>query len=397
MARTASTVRQAVLDVAAPLLRDRIVVCTGAAAHARRMKEFFTAAGAAQVATIEIGSVPTETRQRFAAYEAALTEPDDPLRQDLDAIDPGHRALVYAGSYTAAPEVCGRPTIGARTPAHQAFERKDAQLAFTGAQARRVIVGPELLDARRPTVVQGIPDVGIAMATSHSYLIPRQPSAHQLATLVTHLRRDCTTALVSRPDPGRPCTFYGFVAPDWVVDFGPVEALVYWHRRTWRIHAPGITRPMRLAQGVLDAARASTHAIARRLHQQTGYVGAFGTDGVLHRDRYLVHEINPRVCAGFALLDQLQPHAAPLAAVDLVLRECGAAAEAAVARPLADIAHMLSDDARFEFRLWDHSTHRQVADRINQHGAGLVSADLVRRTLTKDDLVSLTDLPEGDV
>lgn len=154
---------------------------------------------------------------------------------------------------------------------------------------------------------------------------------------------------------------------------------------------------MRLDQGVLDAARGSTHAVARRLHQQTGYVGAFGTDGVLHGDRYLVHEINPRVCAGFALLDQFQPHAAPLAAVDLVLRECGAAAEAAVARPLADIAQMLSDDARFEFRLWDRSTHRQVADRIYQHGTGLVSVDLVRRTLAKDDLVSLTDLPEGDV
>lgn len=226
------------LDVAAPLLRDRIVVCTGAAAHARRMMEFFTAAGAAWVATIEVGSVPAETRQRFAAYEAALTEPDDVLLRELDAIDPGRRALVYAGSYTAVREVGGRPTIGARTPAHQALERKDAQLTFTGAQARRVIVGPELLDARRPTVVQGIPDVGIAMATSHSYLIPRQPSAHQLATLVTRLRRDCTTALVSRPEPGRHCTFYGFVAPDWVIDFGPVEALVYWHG------APGASTPL---------------------------------------------------------------------------------------------------------------------------------------------------------
>jgi hypothetical protein len=393
---TASTVRQTVLDMAAPLLRDRVIVCTGAAAHARRMAEFFTAAGAGRVASVEISTVPAETRRRFAAYEAALSAPDHALQRELDVIDPGRHALIYAGSYTAVREVCGRTTIGARTPAHQAVERKDAQPAFTRARTRQITIGPELLDARRPTVVQGVPDAGIAMATSHTYLIPSQPSAGQLAALVTHLRRDCTTALLSRPDPGRPCTFYGFVAPDWVIDFGPVEAFVFWHRRTWRIHAPGIARPMSLDPDALNAARATTHAVARRLHQQTGYVGAFGADGVLHGSRYLVHEINPRVCAGFTLLDQLQPDAAPLAAVDLVLRELGAAAAAVVVRQLGDTAQALRDDERFEFRLWDHDTHRQVVDRVHQPGAGQAPGDIVRRTLTQDNLVPLCDLSNGD-
>jgi hypothetical protein len=394
MPLAALTLRQAALTTAAPLLRDHLVICTGAAAGSRRMAEFFTAAGAAGTVRVDIGPVPEDTRQRFAAYEAALNTPDAALRRTLDTVDPGRRALVYAGSFTAVSEVCGRPTIGGRSPAHQALERKDAQAAFTGARTQRVHVGPELVDVRRPAVVQGVPDTGIAMATSHTYLIPRHATTRQLATLIAHLRRDCTNALVGRLDPGRPCTLYGFVTPDWVIDFGPVEALVYWNRRTWRIHAPGIARPMILDRDVWDAARATTHAVVRRLHERNGYVGAFGTDGTIHGDRYIVHEINPRVCAGFSLLDQLQPDAAPLAAVDLILREFGSAAAEAVAKPLADTAHAVTDDDRFRFRLWDRTTHIQVASSLEHPGAQHQAARLLQRTLAQADLVPLSDLQE---
>jgi len=392
---TVPTVRKAVLDIAAPLVRGRVVLCMGAAARARRMKEFFLAAGADRVASVEIGSVPAETRQRFAAYEAALTAPDDTLQRELDAIDPAGQGLVYAGSYTAVRKVCGRPTIGARTPAHQSVERKDTQPAIIGAQAQRLIVGPELLDARRPAVVQGIPDVGIAMATNHTYLIPRRAAAWQLAALVAQLRRDCTTALIRPPDLGHSCTLYGFVAPDWVIDFGLVEALVYWHRHTWRIHAPGIARPMSIAPANLNTARATTHAVARRLHQQTGYVGAFGTDGVLHDNGYVLHEINPRVCAGFTLLDQLYPEAAPLAAADLVLREFGAAAATTMAGPLADAAQALCENDRFEFQLWDPGLQRYIASRVHKIAPRQAPVDIVRRILMQSDLFPLYDVLEG--
>lgn len=392
MPLAAPTLRQAALQAAAPLLRDRMVICTGAAARSHRMAEFFTAAGAAGTALVDIGPVPVETRQRFAAYEAALSTPDQALQRRLDAVDPDGQALLYAGSFTAVSDVCGRPTIGARSPAHLAIERKDAQPALTGAHSRRVAVGPEVLDAERPIVVQGIPDTGIAMATSHTYLVPRNASTQQLGTLVANLRRDCTTALVSRLNLGRPCTFYGFVTSDWVIDFSPVEALVYWHPRTWRIHAPGIARPMSLDPQILNTARAATHAVARRLHEQTGYLGAFGADGVIQGDRYVIHEVNPRVCAGFALLDQLQPAAAPLAAVDLVVREVGPAAAAALAGPLAEISQALSGDDRFQFRLWDHAAHLQAAKRIGRSGTDHEPVDLLRRTLTQDALVPLSDL-----
>jgi len=55
--------------------------------------------------------------------------------------------------------------------------------------------------------------------------------------------RDCTCAVASGFNSGVPCTFYGFVTDTTVVDFGPVEALVYWDPHTWRILAPGILRP----------------------------------------------------------------------------------------------------------------------------------------------------------
>lgn len=153
--------------------------------------------------------------------------------------------------------------------------------------------------------------------------------------------------------------------------------------------------PGRSPRQALNAARASTHAVARRLHEQTGYAGAFGTDGVVNGSRYMIHEINPRMCAGFALLDQLRPDADPLAAVDLVLRERGAAAAAALVRPLADTAHALSDDGRFRFRLWDDVAHLQATDRIDQSGAEHPPVDLLLRTLAQDGLVPLSDIRES--
>jgi hypothetical protein len=309
---------------------------------------------------VDLGTVPADTRERFSSYERLLAQPAETIRARLDTEDPDGTALVYAGSFTAAKSLYGRRVIGARLPKHLDAERKDRQRELLRLGGEVVCLADDLVHLSLPAVVQGIPDYGIAMATSHTYLMPRSADSHQVRALVTTLMQDCTGAVVSRFNAGTPCTFYGFITATSIVDFGPVEALVYWDPQTWRIHAPGILRPLHTSEALITSARSEVHVIAQRLHQQFGYVGAFGTDGVLTDDRYTIHEINPRVCAGFSLLDELAPMEAPLAAVDLLVRELPDVSTALTA-PLTTLSIALQQDCTPAYMLWEASTNAWTA------------------------------------
>jgi hypothetical protein len=336
------------------------------------MARFLTDAGA-RVVPIDLDVVAGDTRDRFVAYERTLGSPSNELRARLDADDPDRAGFVYAGSFASAGTVCGRRVIGARHPRHLEAERKDRQreLLHLGGQIVDLVDG--LTHLRPPVVVQGIPDHGVAMATSHTYLVPRPADGHRLRELATTLMRDCTRAVVASFNPGTPCTFYGFVTATAVVDFGPVEALVYWDPLTWRIHAPGILRPLPLADGVVASARSAVHAVARQVHHQLGYIGAFGTDGILDGDRYTIHEVNPRVCAGFSLLDQLVPDEEPLAAVDLGLREFPEES-ARLASPLVALSAVVQRDPTPAYRLWESTS--QSLRPTDQFGPSTWSAQV---------------------
>lgn len=352
--------RAAALNLVRPLIQKRTVILTGSAAHSDRMTRFLADAGARTI-HIDLGtSFKMDARERFAAYERALAEPTQALRHRLDAEDPDGTALVYAGSFTTAQRLCGRRILGARSPSHFDAERKESQRELLGLGGDIVHLVDGLRHLSLPAVVQGIPDKGLAMATSHTYLVPRSADARRIERLTAWLSQDCTRAIVKRFDPGIPCTFYGFITNRMVVDFGPVEGLVYWDEDTWRIYALGILRPLRIAKTVLASARLAVYAIGRRLQKQVGYSGAFGTDGVLTDDSYIVHEINPRVCAGFGLLDELLPSAAPLAAIDLVLREIPEAS-VALTPALTTLSLTLQRDPSPAHRLWEEPRENVTA------------------------------------
>jgi hypothetical protein len=350
---------QLMMRLLRPMVQGRTVILTGSAAQSRRMADFFMDAGAGQTASIPIEKPPRETQLRFAAYERALASPDQALVRQLDLHDPDGRALVYAGSFTAVQSVLGRRVIGGRLPGHAAAERKDFQLTITASPGHIADLAgdPRFRDT---VVVQGIPDESIAMAASHTYLVPASGDRRKVRDLVATLLGDCSRAVVCPADIGIPCTFYGFLSATWIVDFGPVEALVYWHSSSWRIHAPGVVRPLALSEDVLAAAREAVRSAAMRLNAATGYVGAFGTDGVIHGDQYRIHEINPRVCAGFSLLDEIAPVFSPLAAVDLILREYGSSAAEILLPSLLEASDHIAKDTSPWMRIWEQGRNVQI-------------------------------------
>lgn len=346
-----SDVRKVAIDLIAPIVAERRIILTGSAAGSSHMANFLADAGAHPV------SVPIRaagnTRAQFMTYERALASPPSSLVRAMDVADPAHCALIYAGSFTAVRDIAGRRVIGSRTPAQQAAERKDTQDQLLRLETQILPIAAGLPRSADAVVAQGIPTSGLAMGASHTYLIPRAPAPRQLYRVTKRLGRDCDQILIRPFDPGTPCTFYGFVTDDAVIDLGPVEALVYWDPRRWRIHTPGVMRPLQLDADSLTTARTEIHALVSNLRDRTGYLGAFGTDGVISHNRYTVHEINPRVCAGFSLLNDLIPAAAPLAAVDLALRECGTVASQPLAGALAQAAQSLMRNTTVAVRLWN--------------------------------------------
>ncbi|HEV2378088.1 MAG TPA: hypothetical protein VGS19_38730, partial [Streptosporangiaceae bacterium] len=172
-------VRRAALDLAEPLLRGRTVFLTGSAAASERMTRFLADAGA-RVASIDLEINIEDTRDRFAVFERVLGQPTEKLRATLDSEDPMGAALVYAGSFTGVADVCGRRVIGARSRQHLDAERKDKQreLLCLGGEVIRLADG--LAHLSLPAVVQGIPDDGVAMATSHTYLVPRSADENRV-------------------------------------------------------------------------------------------------------------------------------------------------------------------------------------------------------------------------
>lgn len=300
---------------------------------------------------------PGDVRARFAALEYQLADPDPRVREAIERLDPEGDALVYAGSFTTARHLCGRRVIGARTRAQLAAEGKLEQERLLGSGATVVHLADELPPPPGRVVLQGVPREGVAMGSSHTYLVSGSAERRKRERVRQELLRDCTLALITPFHAGVPCTFYGFVTASAVHDTGPVEALVHWDQQSGRLRAPGILRPLALPPDSLAAARSVVHAIARRLHGDTGYVGGFGTDGTLVAERYVVHEINPRVCAGFALLDQLSPGSAPLAAADLLLRELPPSRAALLDEPLAAITCGLAHDPTPRYRFWESPDH----------------------------------------
>ena len=358
----ASAVRRTAIALATPYLNGRTVILTGPAAASATMRRFLSDGGA-RVVAVDLVDPPTETRARFTRLDRELDAPGPETVTRINAADPEGTALVYAGSFTSVPRLLGRRVLGSRAPNVLAMERKDAQQDLLPALGDVVPLPATLPSTTSPTVVQGVPTHGVAMATSHTYLVP--PQAHgssHTRQLLAQLAHDCTHLRLAPLDHGTPCTFYGFITTHGVVDFGPVRALLFWDPHSWRIHAPGIQRPLDLPPEEHRLARERVSAVARRLHDRTGYVGAFGTDGVITSGDYVIHEINPRVCAGFALLDRLCRPSAPLSAVDLVLRESPAEASKALFPDLRDLSATIRADPTPSVTLWDSPSPQPPRD-----------------------------------
>lgn len=387
--------------ILAPLIADRTVILTGSAAGSVSLPPFLLRAGARQVVPLVLVAQEDPIDTWLARLEALLAKPTGEIAKAVTDADPTERALVYAGSHTAQTTFCGRPILGSRRPEQFAAEHKNLQASYladttrtlcvvdlsdTGAAARTIQTAVQ----SRASVLSGVPKGRLACGSSHTYLIARghEERSRRIAELLV---TDCDVAVMAPYDRGIHSTYYGFIAADYVIDFGPFEALVYWNPHDSRIAALGIVRPLLLRPAHLSAARRAVAYAAQRIHKTTGYTGAFCTDGVLQEDGYVVHELNPRMCAGFSLLSEICGGLS-FSVLDIALRVGGSDASSRLRESLEDLSRQLGQQ-RPLLKLWD-SKHKLLETTLRTAESSSTDSDgwlrRVRGALAREGFVPLT-------
>jgi hypothetical protein len=319
------------------ILRNRPIILTGAAARSTRsLREFLKVCGVRELLSID---VPGRTASRVAEdmhfLDHFLENPPVTFLERLDAADPTRKALIYAGSFTRHCKLAGRRIIGARQASWFEAERKEWQRQLTSRQkgfrqSFFPIRSPKQLHSiiekwvsTQPVVVSGDPKAYLATGASHTFLITdrKMLSSQKGRCILSTLAEECSGIRVSAYTPGRPATYYGFVGDGLFVLAGPMEAIVFFDQGTGRIKPDGIQTPFPLNPTLARQGRRIVQHLVMRLVQATSYRGAFCADGTFTPNGFIVHEVNPRICAGFRLLTRITECHLPMSMMDVALRE----------------------------------------------------------------------------
>ena len=320
------------LSAMKPIVYGKRVILTGSAENSPAASAFIQRAGAIATHSAKIPVAMSDIASQLYWTNRFLATPSIEFMSKLDRIDPHREAIVFAGSYVYERSVAGRRIVGARSYSTAMSERKHYQLKLLSAQGSKQVylTGLNLNEltnqlyqwvCESSCVISGDPIDHLPMGSSHVYYLPENTSSTVLRNLMQDLLPNCSGFRLAAATLGLPVTYYGFMAGDRSVLFGPVEALVGYNLDTLRIQASGIQYPVILDPQKANSAKAAISRLAASFASKTGYVGAFGVDGSLVDGNLVIHELNPRVCAGFSWLQKYTDPRLQLGIVDLILRE----------------------------------------------------------------------------
>ncbi len=142
-----------------------------------------------------------------------------------------------------------------------------------------------------------------------------------LHRICTNLYGTCKGVRIASLTTGLPITVYGYLADTGkIVIFPPVEAIVGYRKENHKMFAPGILVPPCVHIDI-NCIENSVQRIIDNLKKHSGYRGAFGLDGVMSKNGFIIHDVNPRICAGFSLMSKLLNDNLPLGLIDMLIRE----------------------------------------------------------------------------
>lgn len=349
----------------AEFVDNKIVFLSGPAIGSQVIRQYFLDSGASCVLDLPVSGTRTHCISHLIQIQNDyLVAPSEQVCAHLEIIDPKREAKIYAGSCVTAETMDGRQVLGRRLQSWRDIERKRHQCTLTAGQDqynpcyidfRNGLEADDLLEYcvhHQPCVLSGDPKDCIAMGCDFAYVFQQDTPIQRMRTICHILHQRCEGVRVANLTDGIPATYYGFVSNEQYVLYGPVEALVGFHRRERKVFAPGILTPVALSDELRKTAREDMLSVVSRLVNASGYRGAFGVDGCLTRSSFIVHEVNTRMCAGFSLISRSHGDLIPFGIIDMVIRERtpeGYNPLMAILRQSADHACLSTD-----VKLWDN-------------------------------------------
>lgn len=305
----------------------RVIIVGGFAASATRRVEQLRSYGAQRLLVLARGvgtgplpppedaevvvaqlPAPTSVSEEVRGDQDLASDPPAELRRAVEAYDPDVDALCLLSPFTTVESFWGRQTLGGRRPEWAALEDKTRANALWDAVGVRrapaeVVAATEpalraaaaRLDRGDGTVWSGDTAEGINGGADLVRWVRTSADAEDAAQdLAAHCKRVRVMPFLD----GVPCSVHGFVLPDGVAVFRPVELVVLRRPGSVRFVYAGVSTWWDPPNDDREAMRAAARGVGAHLSAALGYRGGFGLDGVLTAKGWLPTEINPRFAAG---------------------------------------------------------------------------------------------------
>lgn len=255
---------------------------------------------------------PASVSEEVRSEQGLVSDPPEELRRAVEAYDPDGGALCLLSPFSTVESFLGRQTLGGRRAEWAAMEdktRADALWDAVGVRRAPAEVVPATepvlraaaarLDRGDGTAWSGDAAEGMNGAGDLVRWVRTPADAEEAARdLVAHCKRVRVMPFLD----GVPCSVHGFVLPDGVAVFRPVELVVLRRPGSARFAYAGASTwwdPPHLDR---ETMRTAARRVGAQLAAALGYRGGFGLDGVLTALGWLPTEINPRFAAGLSTI-----------------------------------------------------------------------------------------------
>lgn len=254
-----------------------------------------------------LGGTRGSIMEGIRGFERAMRSPPVEVIDWLDTWDPDRSALVFSSVVGDVGSVAGRRIYGARRPEWVALEDKtvidDVWDAAGVRRAPREVV--PVAEAVRVHRFFGDESVWVADNRDGWHggadRVRWIADEHQLAEARTFFAGVADRVRVMPFLEGIPCSIHGYVLPQRVQVFRPVEMLILRDRRRGRFVYASVATTWDPHPDDRDEMRSAARRVGEHLRVSLAYVGGFSIDGVMTAEGFLPTELNPRLSAGLGV------------------------------------------------------------------------------------------------
>jgi hypothetical protein len=253
------------------------------------------------------------------AWNDIFENPTPEIKKVLDEFDPEGKAFMSVFRFRTATHAFGREIDASRKADWVQLEDKtfiDGFFARHGIPAPRstvvdatkdaMIQAAELIDSGDGTVWSGDNTLGLnSRGNMVRWLRPGADEEDQFH-FVRKFSSACESVRIAEFVEGRPCSIHGFVSPNGVSVFRPVELLVlrgehgkFWFAGTNTYWQPSVE--------LLVEMRSVARQVGEALSRDYNYRGAFCCDGIAGRNGYVINELNTRIGDGLGYVANALP------------------------------------------------------------------------------------------